>query len=94
MTTINKRIFKKLESIDTSESHLTEGHAKILSNGKVFYNPVQQFNRDLSIAVIATYSKILKKEQSKTFNECVLEIGQSDKVMLFSSKFHIHLQYK
>ncbi|XP_058796550.1 tRNA (guanine(26)-N(2))-dimethyltransferase [Phymastichus coffea] len=37
---------------------LTEGKAKILLEKKnVFYNPVQQFNRDLSIAVLTEYSK-------------------------------------
>lgn len=37
---------------------ITEGSASIqLPQGEVFYNPVQQFNRDLSIAVISTYLK-------------------------------------
>ena len=37
---------------------LTEGTATIsLPKGKVFYNPVQHFNRDLSVAVIRTFFK-------------------------------------
>lgn len=53
--------------IAVASSYITEGLSEILSEGRVFYNPVQQFNRDLSIAVIATYSKIYRQEllQSK-----------------------------
>lgn len=37
---------------------VTEGSATILfPKGQVFYNPVQQFNRDLSVAVIRTWSE-------------------------------------
>jgi tRNA G26 N,N-dimethylase Trm1 len=47
------------ETIDSALPFiLNEGAAKInFPNGKVFYNPVQQFNRDLSIAAIRTYFK-------------------------------------
>ena len=39
-------------------SAITEGSASIcFPKGQVFYNPVQQFNRDLSIAVISTFLK-------------------------------------
>ncbi|KAG9510071.1 putative tRNA (guanine(26)-N(2))-dimethyltransferase, partial [Fragariocoptes setiger] len=36
---------------------IEEGQAKILAPSNVFYNPVQQFNRDLSVLVINTYLK-------------------------------------
>jgi tRNA (guanine26-N2/guanine27-N2)-dimethyltransferase len=45
---------------------VTEGKATILfPKDQVFYNPVQQFNRDLSVAVIRTWSEspILTKKQ-------------------------------
>jgi tRNA (guanine26-N2/guanine27-N2)-dimethyltransferase len=42
---------------------ITEGTAKIFNAGKVFYNPVQEFNRDLSICVLNTFFNILKEEK-------------------------------
>lgn len=40
------------------ESAVTEGTARIsVTKGEVFYNPVQQFNRDLSISVISAFQK-------------------------------------
>jgi tRNA G26 N,N-dimethylase Trm1 len=52
------------ESIDATLPYLlTEGSAKItLPKGKVFYNPVQQFNRDLSIAAIRTFFRLNPKQ--------------------------------
>src|SRR5208282_1504074 len=47
---------------------VTEGKATILfPKDQVFYNPVQQFNRDLSVAVIRTWSEspITKKQSRK-----------------------------
>eukprot|EP00047_Mylnosiga_fluctuans_P012301 m.25284 g.25284 ORF g.25284 m.25284 type:complete len:645 (-) comp4140_c0_seq2:811-2745(-) len=41
-----------------------EGKAAILFSGEVFYNPVQEFNRDLSILVLNTFSKILANERA------------------------------
>lgn len=55
---------KKIE-----QNNIKEGSAEILTQGHVFYNPVQEFNRDISISVITTYSKLfedeIKKERSK-----------------------------
>ncbi|RUP11544.1 tRNA methyltransferase [Jimgerdemannia flammicorona] len=44
---------------------VTEGRATILfpKNNEVFYNPVQQFNRDMSIAAIRTWSELYLKEK-------------------------------
>lgn len=40
------------------EGFITEGSAKITApKGVVFYNPVQQFNRDLSVSVISTFQR-------------------------------------
>jgi len=39
-----------------------EGTARVIFQGDVFYNPVQVFNRDLSIHVIKLYDEIRRKE--------------------------------
>ena len=49
-------------------TNVTEGRANILfPKDQVFYNPAQQFNRDLSVSVIKTYSESLttKKQLAK-----------------------------
>jgi len=55
---------------------INEGKAQILvKNKSVFYNPVQEFNRDLSVAVLSTFirdrwnEKLEKNAQSKEDNE-------------------------
>ncbi|XP_050543035.1 probable tRNA (guanine(26)-N(2))-dimethyltransferase isoform X2 [Daktulosphaira vitifoliae] len=52
-------------SLDFTE--ILEGKAKIRVPGtsKVFYNPVQEFNRDLSIVVLSVFSEIHFKEKQK-----------------------------
>lgn len=49
---------------------ITEGTCSIFNEGNVFYNPVQQFNRDLSISVLSTYSYLVQKfgSQNKKFD--------------------------
>lgn len=42
---------------------INEGTAEILVEGHVFYNPVQEFNRDISICVLNTFSKIYQAEK-------------------------------
>ncbi|KAJ1977637.1 RNA methyltransferase tRNA(m5U54)methyltransferase, partial [Dimargaris verticillata] len=55
----------------TFENHtytpITEGQATILfpNTNEVFYNPVQQFNRDMSVAAIRTWSKHYFQEQQE-----------------------------
>ncbi|XP_043266023.1 probable tRNA (guanine(26)-N(2))-dimethyltransferase [Colletes gigas] len=47
-------------------SSIKEGEAEILvKNTNVFYNPVQEFNRDLSAAVLMIYADARNKEVSK-----------------------------
>jgi len=59
----------KLEEILT----VNEGKAQILvTNKRVFYNPVQEFNRDLSIAVLTIFAK-------DRFNEEVLQKNKLEK---------------
>ncbi|KAM0685902.1 tRNA methyltransferase 1 [Conglomerata obtusa] len=40
-----------------NEEFIEEGDARIKNNGKVFYNPAQKFNRDLTLLVIKEYIK-------------------------------------
>ncbi|ORX47492.1 N2,N2-dimethylguanosine tRNA methyltransferase [Hesseltinella vesiculosa] len=49
----------------TQFNPVTEGKATILfpKNNEVFYNPVQEFNRDMSIAAIRTWSEIYLQEK-------------------------------
>ena len=46
---------------------IREGGAVMLfpSTNEVFYNPVQVFNRDLSVAVLNTYSQVLQAEREE-----------------------------
>ncbi len=57
------------ECIPQSETKTTkEGKAEIFSPSSVFYNPVQEFNRDLTIAVISQHAKeqfVLVKEKQR-----------------------------
>ncbi|KAH8283153.1 hypothetical protein KR054_012453, partial [Drosophila jambulina] len=48
-----------------NENVIRERNAEIVSGGNVFYNPVQEFNRDLSIAVLNVYYRRLVKERSE-----------------------------
>lgn len=50
----------------TQYNTVTEGQATILfpKKNEVFYNPVQQFNRDMSIAAIRTWSEIFNQEKT------------------------------
>lgn len=44
---------------------ISEGSAKILSENRVFYNPVQQFNRDLSISVLSSFWQLCQEENEE-----------------------------
>lgn len=48
----------------TEKNFLKEGSTRIFNEGYVFYNPVQEFNRDLSISVLSTFSKLFLNEQN------------------------------
>lgn len=54
---------------------IKEGKAEILfpSNNEVFYSPVQQFNRDMSIAVIREFAKLIEKENGSKKKLKILE---------------------
>lgn len=55
--TMTKRVHQ-FTNLVIDETSVSEGSAKIsVPKGQVFYNPVQQFNRDLSISVISAFQK-------------------------------------
>lgn len=45
------------EGMSTKFSLVTEGKARVLQPVSVFYNPVQEFNRDLTIAVLSEFAE-------------------------------------
>lgn len=50
---------------ETTMVEICEGSAKILSENRVFYNPVQQFNRDLSILVLSSFWQLCQEENEE-----------------------------
>lgn len=48
---------------------IKEGISSILipECGNVFYNPVQEFNRDISVAVIKVFQSLYHQEKPKIF---------------------------
>ncbi|XP_057338571.1 tRNA (guanine(26)-N(2))-dimethyltransferase [Microplitis mediator] len=69
-------------SIKVSSGKITEGKAEILvSETNVFYNPVQEFNRDLSIAVLSLFAKdkyeenLKKKTEAAEINSTEVDTG-------------------
>ena len=62
-------------STSTSNSCVTEGSAKIIFKDGVFYNPIQEFNRDISIAVIKAFKEFYyqNSNNSKTSSFAIFE---------------------
>ena len=59
-----------LVSFENEEwNQITEGNANVLFpkgvKNNVFYNPVQETNRDISVAAIQSYINLVKEEESK-----------------------------
>lgn len=54
---------------------IVEGSAKIQSENRVFYNPVQEFNRDISISVLATFWQLCQRESKQRKNDNVKVAG-------------------
>lgn len=58
------------------DATIVEGKAKIsFEKGKVFYNPVQEFNRDLSVAAISVYQGLANRPQGLAIAECLSATG-------------------
>ncbi|XP_052897271.1 tRNA (guanine(26)-N(2))-dimethyltransferase-like [Anopheles moucheti] len=67
---------------------IREGSAKILVADHVFYNPVQEFNRDLSICVLTTFSRIYQREQQERNQRKNPSIDSSDETILEAGVKH------
>ena len=48
-----------------TDVNVSEGKADIFQPPSVFYNPVQEFNRDLTIAVLNVYSNLQQNKVKK-----------------------------
>lgn len=58
-----QQIMKMETQANQCNKTIKEGQAEIcLTSEKVFYNPVQEFNRDLSIAVLSVFTEEFKAE--------------------------------
>lgn len=66
MTLVRKavRLFQRIScSVRmASTSLIKEGCAEVMLPDGVFYNPVQEFNRDLTIAVVNQFGKLHRRE--------------------------------
>ncbi|KAJ8949057.1 hypothetical protein NQ318_016959 [Aromia moschata] len=86
MQTINIPHMEMEDRITNSDETqiITEGLAQIKTSGKVFYNPVQEFNRDLSISVITTFIKHYNEEkllkQKKRADNIKININQKEEI--------------
>lgn len=66
---------QKLEGVTT----IKEGKAEILvEDNRIFYNPVQEFNRDLSITVLSQFAKDIKKDPFIKKTKRQLDIEKSN----------------
>lgn len=67
MSLIRSTVKQKMSSEVSSNMSdpIVEGQAKALLPQGVFYNPVQEFNRDITINVISEYGKILRAERAE-----------------------------
>ncbi|KAJ3360352.1 tRNA methyltransferase 1, partial [Kappamyces sp. JEL0680] len=55
-----------LKTLDDKTQIVSEGLAEILfEEDKVFYNPIQEFNRDMSVAAIKVWSQLYLEEKRK-----------------------------
>ncbi|XP_058452414.1 tRNA (guanine(26)-N(2))-dimethyltransferase [Malaya genurostris] len=66
---------------------IREGSAEIFASEHVFYNPVQEFNRDLSICVLSTFSRLYQKEKATERQKKTAEGDSSvDKIELVAGQ--------
>lgn len=64
---------------ESNKIKIKEGTTEILSEGHVFYNPVQQFNRDLSICVLNAFScKYQHELKNKKSAKDVVAVDEDD----------------
>ncbi|XP_021362315.1 tRNA (guanine(26)-N(2))-dimethyltransferase-like isoform X2 [Mizuhopecten yessoensis] len=58
----NSTMSLKNEGEESQYNVVKEGKADILQPKSVFYNPVQEFNRDLTVAVISNFAQLRRQE--------------------------------
>ena len=58
----------------------------ITATQSVFYNPVQEFNRDLTIAIISTFSRLYAKEEAGEADSTRLGRSRRRKIRILSKK--------
>jgi tRNA (guanine26-N2/guanine27-N2)-dimethyltransferase len=66
------------ENSDNTFEKVTEGKASVLfhkTKNEVFYNPIQEFNRDLSISIINTFSNTLNENKKLRILEALAASG-------------------
>lgn len=65
--------FHNGERVSSDKDAVIEGNAEIFSPSSVFYNPVQEFNRDLTIHVISEFAKeyILSQDKKRACTNLV-----------------------
>lgn len=75
-----KRAMECDTSADDEFQTITEGSATILfpKTNEVFYNPVQQFNRDMSVAAIRAWSEIRREELEEKWRKKRQKNGKFD----------------
>jgi len=71
---------------DTEYAIVNEGKASVLFPENVFYNPVQEFNRDLTIAVISTFTRLIAKEEANEVDVESLGRTRKRKIRILSRR--------
>lgn len=61
----NRNVNKPDMETNNEPKYIVEGSARIFEEGNVFYNPVQEFNRDISILALNTFIEIFKQDLEK-----------------------------
>lgn len=73
-----------MESATSCNKSIKEGKAEIcLTSEKVFYNPVQEFNRDLSIAVLSIFCEDYRNEKLEKVKRKKEGDGDSSEVRMY-----------
>lgn len=82
----------KMEA-SSGQKSIKEGKAEILlKTDKVFYNPVQEFNRDLSIAVLTVFVNDYKAEKLERLEKKAKKPDTNDKGNIYKVCFNYLLR--
>ncbi|KAL0083090.1 N2,N2-dimethylguanosine tRNA methyltransferase [Phycomyces blakesleeanus] len=75
---------------------VTEGKATILfpKSNEVFYNPVQEFNRDMSIAAIRTWSEIFMEEKKQRIEKKLAKAKTEEEKQIIEKKLADYIDTK